>query len=280
MKAKRKTYEYTDEQLRKARLKRKAKAIAKRHLRRRTTRILRDEQKEREEQEEFVKCLLRMIRSSDYESCMKFFERLKKCDDELIKEIEKVVREYIDKDMSERDIEVIDNFLKQEEFQFIQQFFYSDNLTWFWNETIAGENDSLNNFQFTHTFFRTRNPYLENNFSPFGHYLKAIFLRLAPMYTLRVKANLRPRTSFPHKSNWHTDISVKSLTAIFYIDTNNGYTEFKSGEIINTVENRIVIFDSNLEHRGVSCTDQKRRTVLNINYIPGELPDQSWFIPD
>ena len=177
-------------------------------------------------------------------------------------------------------IKVIDNFLKQEEFQFIQQFFYSDNLTWFWNETIAGENDSLNNFQFTHTFFRTRNPYLENNFSPFGHYLKAIFLRLAPMYTLRVKANLRPRTSFPHKSNWHTDISVKSLTAIFYIDTNNGYTEFKSGEIINTVENRIVIFDSNLEHRGVSCTDQKRRTVLNINYIPGELPDQSWFIPD
>ena len=101
----------TDEQLRKARLKRKAKAIAKRHLRRRTTRILRDEQKEREEQEEFVKCLLRMIRSSDYESYMKFFERLKKCDDELIKEIEKVVREYIDKDMSERDIEVIDNLL-------------------------------------------------------------------------------------------------------------------------------------------------------------------------
>ena len=97
---------------------------------------------------------------------------------------------------------------------------------------------------------------------------------------LRVKANLRPRTSFPHKANWHTDIDIDSLTAIYYMNSNNGYTEFESGEIVNTIENRIVIFNSNLNHRGVSCTDQKRRIVLNINYVPGTIIDGSKYIPD
>jgi len=179
-------------------------------------------------------------------------------------------------------IKVLDNFLPQDQFKPIQDFFYNHNLNWVWNKTIAGENDSLDNYQFTHTFFSVRNPYLDHKFSSFGHYLKPIFLKLCPMYTLRVKANLRPRTDFHYKSNWHSDISIKSYTAIFYIDTNNGYTEFKSGEIINTIENRIVIFDSDLIHRGASCTDQKRRTVLNINYIPGmsSPTDETWYLPD
>ena len=30
--------------------------------------------------------------------------------------------------------------------------------------------------------------------------------------------------------------------------------------------NRMVIFDSNLEHQGVTCTDEKRRVIVNFNY--------------
>jgi len=177
-------------------------------------------------------------------------------------------------------IKILDDFLSQEDFKTIQNFFFSGELDWRWNDTIAGNNTSLNNFQFIHNFFNIRNPYLDRKFSPYGNYLKPIFLKLAPLYTLRVKANLRPRTSFPHKADWHTDFKIPSLTAVYYLNSNNGYTEFKSGEIIYSLENRIVIFDSNLKHRGVSCTDQKRRIVLNINYIPGTLTDHSPYIPD
>ena len=177
-------------------------------------------------------------------------------------------------------LKVLDNFLPQNQFKPIQDFFFSGELYWLWNDSIAGENDSLNNFQFNHVFFNTRNPYLDRKYSPYCNYLKPIFIKLAPMYMLRVKANLRPRTSFPHKANWHTDIDIDSLTAIYYMNSNNGYTEFESGEIVNTVENRIVIFNSNLNHRGVSCTDQKRRIVLNINYVPGTIIDGSKYIPD
>ena len=55
-------------------------------------------------------------------------------------------------------------------------------------------------------------------------------------------------------------------TSIFYLNTNNGWTQFKKGGKVKCVENRLVTFDSNLEHAGVTCTDQKRKVVINFNY--------------
>ena len=71
------------------------------------------------------------------------------------------------------------------------------------------------------------------------------------------------KTIFHRKQSYHVDYrnnpTVK--TAILYINTNNGCTKFKEHGKVKSVENRIVIFDSNLEHQGVTCTDQKRRVV-------------------
>ena len=50
------------------------------------------------------------------------------------------------------------------------------------------------------------------------------------------------------------------------MNTNNGYTEFEKGDIVESVENRMVIFDSNLKHQTVTCTDEKIRIVINFNY--------------
>ena len=32
-------------------------------------------------------------------------------------------------------------------------------------------------------------------------------------------------------------------------------------------ENKIVTFDSDIEHTGSSCTNKKRRIVINFNYL-------------
>ena len=61
------------------------------------------------------------------------------------------------------------------------------------------------------------------------------------------------------------------MTGIFYLNSNNGSTVFKSGEEVQSQANRLVLFDSQLEHSGTSCTDERRRVVLNINYVPTEL---------
>ena len=48
--------------------------------------------------------------------------------------------------------------------------------------------------------------------------------------------------------------------------TNNGYTKFKNGTKIKSVENRMTIFPSHLEHQGYTCSNQLKRVVINFNY--------------
>ena len=55
-------------------------------------------------------------------------------------------------------------------------------------------------------------------------------------------------------------------TSILYMNTNNGWTEIQGGGKIDCVENRAVTFNSNLMHSGYTCTDQKRKIVINFNY--------------
>ena len=87
-----------------------------------------------------------------------------------------------------------------------------------------------------------------------------------------MKANLGPKTPKPITCNFHTDVVksyVGSKTAVYYINTNNGYTLFKKGKKkVKSVENRIVIFDAMEEHTTVTQTDKDVRLVLNINYYP------------
>ena len=77
---------------------------------------------------------------------------------------------------------------------------------------------------------------------------------------------------------YHTDDMDKKFefaygvteTAIFYVNTNNGYTIFKdSQEKVDCIENRLVTFPTDTDHCGVSCTDSKQRVVINFNYIKG-----------
>ena len=175
-------------------------------------------------------------------------------------------------------LKILPDFLSKEDFKPLQTYFFTK-LDWFYNDSIAGENNDPDNFQFSHLFFNIRNPYLEQPISSHSSILKPILLKLAPFYLYRVKANLRPRTSIPVKSNIHVDFNIEQVTAIYYINTCNGYTEFEDGTIVNSVENTMVIFNGNLKHCGVSCTDQKARLLLNINYKPGKDQSGSLYFP-
>ena len=61
-------------------------------------------------------------------------------------------------------------------------------------------------------------------------------------------------------------IDSNPKTAIFYINTNNGYTLFEDGTKVESVENRICIFPYYMKHTGTTCTDKNQRVVININY--------------
>ena len=108
-------------------------------------------------------------------------------------------------------------------------------------------------------------------------------MRLGVKRLLRSKINLLYRTKNIHEFKpFHIDIESNWLgnqqwtTAIFYINTNNGYTLFEDGTKIESVANRIIEFDGDTRHTGSTHTiatpchkyDEGRfRVVLNINFL-------------
>jgi len=166
-----------------------------------------------------------------------------------------------------RDYKIIDNFLDYNIFKELQSFFMGCEIDWHYNNgTVRGVDESnIHDFQFTNTFY--------GNGMPMNYHERVypIYEKLNMRIPLRVKVNLNTVTPKIVKRGFHIDQGnvddIPWKTAILYMNTNNGYTEFESGEIVESVENRVVIFPGTKMHRGTTCTDQKQRIVVNINYI-------------
>ena len=172
-------------------------------------------------------------------------------------------------------MEIIDNYLGPREFGLIKDFFLGPNIPWCFNSTSDSEGSySLSSFQFTHVFFTSKiaPPCLgSQTISPYFDKISALTdsLQISPSTTLRIKANLQTFSPERRLGQFHIDMPgmVDVKTAIFYVNSNNGYTEFENGARVDSIENRLVIFKSQLLHRGVSCTDVQSRVLLNLNYL-------------
>ena len=172
-------------------------------------------------------------------------------------------------------IQIIDNFLDQKSFLELREEIFSNDFPWYfsdvktYSETNWEENE-LYNCQHVHTFFAVRTKVKSGWYS----LLVPILKRLKARDIIRIKINSTPKTERVIKHNFHVDIDdakefgyPSSTTTVYYLNTNDGYTEFETGERVNSVENRMVIFDSTTRHRSTTCTNQMRRVVLNFNYI-------------
>tara|TARA_B100000131_G_scaffold115726_1_gene112717 strand:+ start:622 stop:1104 length:483 start_codon:yes stop_codon:yes gene_type:complete len=156
---------------------------------------------------------------------------------------------------------VYDDFLPTHEFKVIHDCLTSLQFDWHYLNGLVKDDDPKGSFQFVHGFFDPDTSCTCPYFNVFDSTLN----KLGVKSLKRVKANLTTRCNEPLYSSFHIDYP-NITTAILYLNTNNGYTEFESGEKVNSVGNRIVVFDSNLKHRTVTCTDQKTRIVINFNY--------------
>jgi hypothetical protein len=151
---------------------------------------------------------------------------------------------------------VIDNFLPESIFKEFQQHVTGDFFPWYKNDSLVFPNDG--EFQFTHVWFRD----YSWNSDP-THILPVINF-INPLAISRIKVNCRPPSLKIKENTFHIDVP-NLTTMILYINSNDGYTLFKDGLKVESIENRAVIFDSNLEHAGTSSTGW--RHVLNINYV-------------
>jgi hypothetical protein len=158
-------------------------------------------------------------------------------------------------------MKIINNVIKNDESESIKNLLISQNFSWFYIEGVVFEKE--NNFQFTHMFY--------NDFKINSNYfeiLNPILNVLKPSAIIKIKANLLLKDTKVTEHTMHIDTNTKnSKTAVYYVNTNNGYTKFSNGKKVSSKINRLVTFDSNLEHAGTTCTDSNYRIVLNFNYF-------------
>ena len=159
-------------------------------------------------------------------------------------------------------MKIVDNFLPQDYFEYLQEMMLDHNFPWLYNAEVANRGEVNDHFYFTHNLF--------DNYKP----TSSIFEEFIPFFKqLEMNALIRARgllytnqgRQIAHEK--HTDYNFPHKTVVFYMNTNNGYTEFEDGTKVESVENRIVFFDGSIPHNSSTCTDQKVRAVISINYF-------------
>jgi hypothetical protein len=101
------------------------------------------------------------------------------------------------------------------------------------------------------------------------HLLDTLVKKINASEWVRIKLNLNPCNSQIIEHGFHIDHHSPrpdSWTAIYYVNSNDGYTLFEDGTKVASIKNRCVIFPSKLRHSGTNCTDVYARLVLNLNF--------------
>ena len=178
-------------------------------------------------------------------------------------------------------INIVDNFLNHEDWKNIHDHMISPlSFNWYYNKSSydhrfgPSDNAHWSYSQLTHLFYSN---VVQIDCHPIGlisrenSLIQPILNLISPCILIRAKANLTtPATSMDDPSKtFHTDTGVKdSITAIYYVNDNDGKTIFKDGSKVDSVANRMLIFPNHIEH-GVERATKLDRFVINFNYIKG-----------
>lgn len=166
-------------------------------------------------------------------------------------------------------VEIVDDFLPIDQFREIQRHLMGASWPWHFNTIVDSPEDESepSKYQFTYGFYDRKEGWINSG----QKVIWPITQRINPITWLRIKANLNPWVPYPALNSFHIDMNgmgeVPFWTSIFYVNTNDGYTQFEDGTKVESIENRLITFPGNRKHTGCPCSDQKCRVLINFNYI-------------
>lgn len=158
-------------------------------------------------------------------------------------------------------IKTINKFLDKKLLKNIKDRVFSEDFPWYWRNNMIPNNKD--HYWWNHSFF-----YNKQILSPhYEEWVIPIIKKLKFKELIDARCNMMTKENFSYTSKLHTDFNIKNgKTAILYLNTCNGGTYIKN-KMVNSEENKMVIFPCETLHRGVSQTDVDRRAIININYI-------------
>ena len=160
------------------------------------------------------------------------------------------------------DHKVIDGFLDKEEFEILKQNMLSHDFAWFMSHGVTAYDNNSEHYMLSHKFYEN----FKINSSSFT-LLDNLLSKLDIKAVIRIKANLYPKTSEIIEHDFHTDYDFKHKSALLMFNTNNGCTILDDGTQIEAVENRLLTFDASEKHASTTCTNEKYRVNLVVNYF-------------
>lgn len=164
---------------------------------------------------------------------------------------------------------VIENFLPSFSFDRIKNTIMDNQyFPFYYHHYVARDSNEekkdIKQLCFVHSLYSNKK--IQSHFFDSIAYPLIDALKIKDGNLIRIKVNLNVNQQEQIKSHWHTDCTEPHTTALLYLNTNNGYTEFEDNKKVESVANRMIIFDGQTKHRGVTQTNTKSRYAININY--------------
>ena len=178
---------------------------------------------------------------------------------------------------------IIDNVFSPEQFEDLVDYVEHSGFPWYHSDSVAydeqnespSEEDELTfnvpltdnqkeyNFMFGHSVFAD----YEIGSTEVWNLILPIFNIASIKSLIRCKINSYPKTHELVHHKDHLDYSFKHKGAIFYINSNDGLTVLEDGTEIESVANRLLLFNPSQPHHSTTCTNANRRMNINFNYF-------------
>jgi hypothetical protein len=154
-------------------------------------------------------------------------------------------------------MEIIDNFLKDETYQKLKSEVWCENVNWF--------KRSVSDLGPQKIFF-THSIYVDYSKSYLFSIMEPIIKELKIKCLIRAKLNYYHATHEVLKHGEHRDYNYTHKAAILSFNTCDGGTLINDN-FIESIDNRIILFDGSIKHNSFSSTSLEGRLNLSINYF-------------
>jgi hypothetical protein len=171
----------------------------------------------------------------------------------------------------------IDNFLPQEEFENIRDLILNQSETesigYFPRHYVTNYSNEFSdvnppwNWYATHMLYdfnRSQSSYCEQFYAIFV--LKFYDMKIIKSL-IRMKINFYPHSETLKVHGFHDDYPFDHCGALFSINTCDGYTEFEDGTKVDSVANRLMLFNPKQPHRSTTTTTAFGRFNINFNFL-------------
>ena len=171
-------------------------------------------------------------------------------------------------------MKVIDNFIPKKDFDELSAKIMGNYFPWFYYDTIVSDLDKGkigNQFFHMHMLYDNDRPTFKTSWEIMDPILRILQeledLNVRMKTLIRVKVNSFPNQGKLIEHGMHKDFPFPCRACLFSMNTCDGYTKFADGTKVDSVANRAILFDPNIEHTSTSTTNDTRRVNINFNYF-------------